>query len=228
MEQLMNDIKNEIKNIEDNQNEEDNIDSTFSNYESFEENNINTYFKLPIQHQKTCNKINNELVNDLELKDNTSSPSIYKNIFSSINKEKKYTNPENQIIDQWADSFTTNKQFLKHSQNITKNLNHDYETNEYKKLFNVYDSWLNLKNLKYFNEKYQYLSWSFLEPLNNNSFFLTFLSYYNLSSPVFSLLMPLLMLIIPFFILKLKGINITISGYWNILKVILQNNSIIH
>ena len=222
----MNDIKNEIKNIEDNH-DEDNIDSTFTNYESFEENNINTYFKLPIHYQKSNKKLNQKLIDDLELKDNNSNSSIYKNIFSSINEEKKYTTPENQLIEQWSESFTTNKQFLKNSQTITKNLKHNSETNGYKKLFNVYDSWLNMKNLKYFNEKYQYLSWSFLEPLNNNSFFLTFLSYYNLSSPVFSLLMPLLMLIIPFFILKLKGINITIAGYWNVLKVILQNNSII-
>ena len=221
MDKIIDDLKSEINN----QNDEDNIDSVIENYEQLENNNINTFFKLPIQYNNNKKLLSENLIDDLELKNNENKKSIYNNIFKPNNKN--YNIIEKQLIDQWSNYYTSDKLFLKDSQNILTLLKTTHETNNYNNVFELHNSWMNLKNLKYFNEKYQYMSWSFLQPLNNNSLFLTLLSYYNLSSPVFSLLLPILMLIIPFFILKFRGIEISISGYWDILKVILSNNSII-
>lgn len=215
-------IKNEMK-IED---DDDNIDSLIDNYENLSENNVNTYFKLPIAYSENKKLLNDTLINDLELKDKTEFNSIYKKLFKPSNE--KYSLFDNQIIDQWSNYFTTDKQFLIDNQSLLKiiqNENIDHETNN-KYVSSLYDSWLNLKNLKYFNEKYQFISWSILESLNHSSFFLTFLSYYNLSSPIFSLLLPIFLMILPFFILKLRGIEVTFSKYWDILKIVMAQNSI--
>ena len=220
MEYIYDNIKNEL-----NDDTEETVDSLVENYENLSENNVNTYFKMPIYYSNKI-ELNDTLVKDLELKDTSENKSIYKKLFQSDSKYLKY---EDQIIDQWSNYYTDDKKFLKDQQTFIKNFknnNYPHETNN-ELTKEMYESWLNIKNLKYFNEKYQFLSWEILYPLNTNSFFLTFLSYYNLSSPVFSILFPLLMLIIPLFVLKLRGIDISFGEYWNIIKVILANNSVI-
>ena len=202
MEKLIDDLKNDL-NIDDP--DEESFDTLIEGHEDLQENNVNTYFKLPIYYNKDKKLLEKVLIDDLELKDSANNKSIYKNIFKNKNEYTKY---ENQIIDQWTDYYTTDKNFISDNQKIIKNFldpsKDDDETNN-NLTKTVYDSWINLKNLKYFNEKYQFMSWYIFEPLNNNSFFLTLLSYYNLSSPVYSLLFPILMLIIPFFILRFQG-----------------------
>ena len=224
MEKLLDEIKNDF-NLNDP--DEENFDTLIDDHENLQENNVNTYFKLPIYYNEDKKLLDKVLINDLELKDSSDNKSIYKNIFKN---NTNYTKYENQIIDQWTDYYTTDKNFIKDNQKIIKNFldtsEYNNETNN-KLTKNVYNSWINLKNLKYFNEKYQFMSWSIFEPLNNSSFFLTLLSYYNLSSPVYSLLFPILMLIIPFFILRFQGKNITLTHYWSILKVILSGNSFV-
>ena len=220
MDDIFNNIKNELSD-----DTEETLDSLVENYENLTENNVNTYFKMPIYYSNNI-QLNDTLVKDLELKDTSENKSIYKNLFQTDNKYLKY---EDQMIEQWSRYYTDDKKFLKDHQTFIKNFknnNYPHETNN-ELTKEMYDSWLNIKNLKYFNEKYQFLSWEILYPLNTNSFFLTFLSYYNLSSPVFSILFPILMLIIPLFVLKLRGIVISFEEYWNILKVILANNSVI-
>ena len=223
MEQYIEDLKKDF-----NDGEED-INTMISDYESDANNNVNTFFNLPISYTENKKLLDDTLISDLELKDNNEINSLYKNIFSNEKQKTKYKIYENQIIDQWSNLYTVDKPFLKDSQTLIKNIKEekeDDETNE-SELSKLYDSWINLKNLKYFNEKYQFLSWQILEPFNRNSLFLTFLCYYNMSSPVFSLLIPIFMILLPFLILKLRGINITFTAYWDLLKVVLANNSMI-
>jgi hypothetical protein len=65
-----------------------------------------------------------------------------------------------------------------------------------------------------------------LEPLNSSSFFLQILSLQNLASPVISLLTPLVILIIPFFILRFQKLPIDLSMYISSLKKIAQYHPI--
>ena len=226
MEQYIEDLKKEF-----NDGEED-INTMISDYETLSNNNVNTFFKLPIFYNENKKLLDEELISDLELKDNNKLNSLYKYIFdiSNDNKEKSnYKLYENQIIDQWSNFYTVDKSFLKDSQKLLTNIKEEKENDEtnQNELSKLYNSWLNLRNLKYFNEKYQFLSWQILEPFNRNSLFLTFLCYYNMSSPVFSLLIPIFMILLPFLILKFRGINITFSAYWDLLKVVLANNSMV-
>ena len=52
------------------------------------------------------------------------------------------------------------------------------------------------------------------------------LSIYNLTSPVFSLLIPIIFLLLPFFIIKLQGHDITFDLYFEHLKQVFSNHII--
>ena len=58
--------------------------------------------------------------------------------------------------------------------------------------------------------------WEFL---NSSEQFLQVMSLYNIASPIISIFMPCVMLIIPFFIIKIKGISLSIDEYIKILKL---------
>jgi energy-coupling factor transporter ATP-binding protein EcfA2 len=49
---------------------------------------------------------------------------------------------------------------------------------------------------------------------------------YNLFSPLLSFLMPVIMLIVPFFLLKLQGVPITLPTYFGIIKMMLSQHAI--
>ena len=99
MEKLIDDLKNDL-NIDDP--DEESFDTLIEGHEDLQENNVNTYFKLPIYYNKDKKLLEKVLIDDLELKDSANNKSIYKNIFKNKNEYTKY---ENQIIDQWTDTI---------------------------------------------------------------------------------------------------------------------------
>lgn len=186
---------------------------------------INDIFKLPIYYDKSKEKLNNTIIKDLELNEtyDISGTPIYNHIFNTktIFGEK--------VLKQYPELYTTNKIYLKDTQNLLKNYNSEENSDDFKELYKeVITLWDDIKNDKNFKDKYHYLEWklSFCESLNTNSDFLQVLSMYNLSSPVLSLLMPIFVLTIPFFIIQMKGLDLSLTQYIEILKVYAKNNAI--
>jgi hypothetical protein len=186
------------------------------------ETNINNIFKIPIRYNEKVQKLNDTLINDLELIktiDNEETP-IYTNIFNPTNKVST------QVIEQLVKYYTTDSIYLKETQQLTKDINidckefHQFDINE------IVSSWEEIKSESSFCEKYLYIDWAFAKHLNKNSNFLQLMSIYNIASPILSLCLPIIVLIIPFFIIKLKGIHLGIKEYVDILKVLISNNSI--
>jgi hypothetical protein len=91
---------------------------------------------------------------------------------------------------------------------------------------NIMRIWDEIKNDTGFKEKYHYIDWPTWEYLNKSEVFLQIMSMYNLASPVLSLLVPVVILVIPFFIIKMKGLALTISEYCEVLKTIASNHAI--
>lgn len=151
-------------------------------------------FKLPIEFNSN-KEIEKSLKEDLEI------PKLYENL---INKDSL-------LKDKWCNNYCNNKSFLKDTQSHIKNyLGKEYNT-EFSKLF--VENNLN----KHFIDKYQYISIKWFEGVNYSIIGLYLLSLYNISTPLFSLLSPILVLIIPYFMLKWKGFPITFKDYYNIL-----------
>jgi len=171
-------------------------------YETVEEYEEIKTFKLPIEY------VDNEIVNNI-IKTDLEIPNIYKNLMG-----------ESILLDNWSSYYTTNKDFLKETQKHIKSIpsiDIDNSMIEQYKLF---------KSETSFIEKYQYVGLKLFKKFNYSSTILHGLGLYNLSSPVISLFTPLLVLIVPFIILKMKNIPITISIYIDFLKTMIKKNSI--
>lgn len=162
------------------------------------------YFKLPVE-LNDHGEINPIVKADLEM-------TIDSNIY-------KYLLDDSLLIHKWSSFYSSDKYFLKDTQSHIKH----YRVNEPNPI--MLDEYKKFKEENNFIDRYQYISFKFLKPLNESVLFLQFLSIFNLASPVISLLSPLFVLIVPFLLLKIRGLPITISVYINILKQLMQKNN---
>ena len=183
---------------------------------------INSIFKIPITYNKEVQKLNTNIINDLELIktiDDKEQP-IYNYIYNPNNKSS------NEIIKQLSEFYTTDVNHLKETQKLIKNINTSELSTEVN-LDECINNWEEIKNDTGFHQKYSYLDWSFISHLNENTTFLHFMSLYNIASPLLALCLPIFVLIIPFFIIKIKHIELNLSEYISILKIIIGNHSFV-
>ena len=190
---------------------------------------IENIFKIPITYNNHVKSLNQNVINDLELLetiDKDQNP-IYDIVFKPTNKAAS------NVVKQFAKHYTVDTVFLKDSQNLIESLddlqintiNNKYNIDSFE-LNNIYSLWEEIKAETGFREKYLYIDWEFAKDFNNNPAFLQLMSCYNLISPILSLCLPIIILIIPFFIIKLKGIKLTIQESIPILKVIASNHAL--
>jgi hypothetical protein len=191
--------------------------------------NINSIFKLPIAYNNKVKKLDENIVTELELTNSIDKEekSIYHTIFNPTNEATKY------ILEQLTPLYTTDTQFLKETQNIINNISqkdlntidnkYGYREDNLGDTINIYKE---IKNETAFCEKYLYIDWTFAKHLNNNPLFLQIMSTYNIVSPILSLCIPIIVLILPFFIIKLTGVKLTINQYTDILKGIISNHAL--
>ena len=167
-------------------------------------------FKLPIEYTD-CHTIDNVVRKDLEILTTDEQTNLYKKILNS----------DSGLIDRWSSVYTCDKSFLKDTQKCIKRYKTDgYNTGDFQK---EYTSFISETN---FTDKYQYIGMDAIRKLNDSSLFLHCLGLYNLGSPIISLCTPLFILIVPFIVLKAKGINVTINMYIESLKNIMKTTSI--
>jgi ABC-type multidrug transport system fused ATPase/permease subunit len=195
--------------------------------------NATSSFKFPISYVDNKQEINDNIINDLELVEskNPDEPSMYSHIFKPESIFSK------KFLNEWSKYYTTDVAFLKDSQVFYKAYVNLYDgdlkaqvtmttsTNEViidpHDIFEKIDKlWIDIAGDKNFKQRFNYIDIPILDRLNKSPGFLQILSLYNLTSPVISLLSPLILLIIPFFILKFQKVDVTVSGYIATLKKI--------
>jgi hypothetical protein len=177
-------------------------------------------FQLPIYYLENKEKLLHNIKTDLELLD-ISNNSLYNNILSSDE------NQSIKLIDKWSEYYTTDKKFLRDNQYFLKN----YKLNEVKSkddynnnIKNIEEILLELKNETGFYEKYHYIDIEQLKCCNKSALVLQGLTLYNFTSPSLSIIIPIIMLILPFFILKAQNQSITIDTYIRSLMFIFKNH----
>ena len=195
----------------------------FSNIINNNRNNTDSYdetieFNLPIYYLKTKYKLNNNIKIDLELQD-ISNQSLYNNIMSDT------SNNSTKLINKWSEYYTTDLEFLKDNQDFLKNYSSitNYDNNN---ISDIEDILNEIKNETGFYEKYKYIDLEYLRNLNKSSSILQILTIYNLTSPVLSLAIPIIMLIMPFFILKFQGLPIQFTSYIETIIKLFKNHII--
>ena len=155
-------------------------------------------FKLPIEYIKHSN-ISTDVTNNID------ANSIYLKTFSPSTEQGIDINKQ---IYQFT---TTDKKYLLDTQQLS-NLKNNININISKiKLFS--NELKYIKNITNFNSHFQFIDSKYLDFLNKNENVLQILGLYNFTSPIINLVTPLVIIIIPFFILKIKKIKITFSSY---------------
>ena len=186
---------------------------------------MNDYFKVPIFYNDKKVKIKQNITNDLELVqtiDASGCQPIYNYFFNNDN------DLSNKLIEQVSEYYTTDVTFITDNQELLKEYKKtDKKYTDYSPNYtNILEIWNEIKCETDFKEKYYYIEWPMLEFLNKSEHFLQFMSLYNLASPVISLLIPVLILIVPFFVIKMKGLDLTVSEYVDVLKILAQSHAI--
>ena len=177
----------------------------------------NNTFKLPINYIDEKKELSRNIYEDLELlKSTDSSNCLYDYVFENDNILGK------QLLKEWSKYYTSNKCFLKDSQNLYNCLKID-EINSNETTKETFNNYVKILNDNNFKSNFDYLEWKYLDFLNYNTFVLQTLSIYNMSSPVMSLISPIIMLILPFLLLKLQGISINAMEYSSILEKLIQD-----
>jgi hypothetical protein len=177
-------------------------------------------FTLPICYTKGAKQLSKNVVDDLELIDSKSDESsIYETIFTPKDASTK------QIVQQMAQYITTDINFLKQTQQLIGDCKDmgmlgDPNTDEMMTLLNE------MRGDTGFCQKYLYVDWNFAKCLNQNASFLHIMSLYNIASPLLSIFLPILALIVPFIILYFQKGKCIASEYIDLLKKCIGNHSI--
>ncbi len=182
---------------------------------------IEDHFKLPIHYVSSKALLKDNVIADLELVE-TIDPSgvpLYQSTFAPT------TEPGKTILKQIPNYYTSDVAFLKDTQTFLKTYHTD-TTKPQADLAGLLELWNEIKNDTGFKDKYHYIDWAYWEYLNKSETFLQIMSMYSLASPFLSMLVPLIILIVPFFVIKAKGLDISMSEYTDVLKVIASNHAI--
>jgi len=192
------------------------------------EEHVKSAFRPPICFvaSKTKHFLDKDLVKDLELlevQDDTCAP-LMDNVFGSSCNLGKIVRPD------MTRYYSTNIKFLNDTKRILKKFNVTEfqcsgadadETPD-----DIFNMWTELKTERDFREKYHYVDWDKLEFLNDNPLFLQTLSVYNLAAPIMALLVPVFMSLVPFIIIKIRGIDMSMSNYYTIFKDVAKRHAL--
>lgn len=162
-------------------------------------------FELPIELLDNKNSISETIQSDLQL------DIVYNDLFG---KQKVASSLRNK----WLNTFTSNTEYLKETQDLLQNNVSDFPSNLEPLTVEIHELLNKMKTNPSFKEKYEYITVEFFEKLNHNEPMLQAISMYTLTSPILSLLTPVIMLFIPFFVLRVMGKSVTLQNYISELK----------
>jgi hypothetical protein len=202
--------------------------------------NLNLFFKPPIFYNHAKQALSPDIIRDLELVQTVdpSNQPIYAYGFNLYTKDVINV----KAMEQLTKYYTTDVQFIKDNQKLLKQMKFSKKKedkdedkdkdkdkdnkNNSTDLKKIIEVWREIKEDTGFKEKYHYVDWDCLEFLNTNEYFLQFMSIYSMTSPIITLILPLFILLIPFLIIKTKGIDLSFDEYLSILKECIQHNAI--
>jgi len=191
-------------------------------------------FKLPISYlaKDDQHALAKPIVDDLELidaKDAVATRPLYARV-TGLSDDSVFGK---QFLYLWSETFTSNVDYLRNTQHFIANLRRqpmqppaDGETSDKQ----IETFWKSMKTDRVgFKDKFGYIDappFPIIEKLNTIPSVLQILSIYNVSSPLISLMMPVLLLIVPFFILKSRGADISLEKYVDVLKMLASSHAI--
>jgi len=185
-----------------------------------------TNFRLPINYLEQTEKysLSETVSQDLELVHSPNKP-IYEILFQPNHQFAR------DMIPEWNKYYSTNTDYLNDTKSVLKNMKEYVDKTSSLSTYKVDHDvikkiWHDTKENEDFYLKYGYLDWEMLKYLNQSSSFLEAITLANIISPVASLLVPIMLMIFPFIILKIQNVPIDFETYFDVLKTIAQHHFI--
>lgn len=195
-------------------------------------------FKPPIFYNSETKILNKTIINDLELlktihdlekgEKGKTEEKEDKPIYNYIFKPTNFLGEK--VLQSLSTYYTTDVQFLEETQQVIENISDIKSEKRQMNNFQMEElvkEWKDNKSDSGFCDKYLYIGWDFAKFMNNNAQFLQLMSLYNISSPVLSLCLPIFVLIVPFFIIKARGLSLNVSEYTEILHKLVSQHAIV-
>lgn len=180
-------------------------------------------FRLPIQYNKQMCKVSDEISNELEIE------KVYGSLFPKRNEHDKI------VLKSISHCYTTDVKYLTDTQKLITKYTKQPEdvlsmTEEggFEKIH--YSTLTELKSelqIDQFLSKYGLIDYDHFEYLNNLENVLQVITMYSIISPFITIATPLIIVIVPFFILQFKYSQLTWDLYLLVLKDIGRSNPLV-
>ena len=195
---------------------------------------LDTPFKLPMEYlpNELLHPIDKSVLSDLELIECTKPVNNTATNLEDVESKPMYAHifqPQSafakRYLGMWAKQMTSSVPHLQDTQRFITAISKTQEP-AVMDCDKVESIWTRIKTDASFRDKFNYIDYAPLDMLNRSPTFLQCYSMYNLFSPILSFLMPVIMLIVPFFLLKLQGVHITLPTYFGVIKMMLSQHAI--
>lgn len=176
-------------------------------------------FKLPIDYldEKLVHPLSEVVASDLELVSATASDPMYDILLKPKHKFAK------DMICHWKKSFTSDTEFLKQSQQVITSTCSSDSIVDCEAISTILKD---IYDTPAFHDRYSYIDIEKFHFINSSSKFLGFWTIINLLSPVFSIILPLILIIAPFVLLKIQRVPIEFNTYITVLKDIAKKHAL--
>ena len=176
-------------------------------------------FKLPIEYldEKVVHVLSDVVTSDLELVSATASDPMYDVLLKPKHAFAK------DMICQWKKTFTSDTEFLKQTQQVIASAE---PTESLVDCAAISAIWKDIYETAGFHDRYSYIDIDNFHFINNSSKFLGVWTVVNLLSPVFSIILPLILVIAPFVLLKIQRVPIEFQTYITVLKDIAKKHAL--
>ena len=193
-------------------------------------------FKLPIAYlpKEDRHALSQPIVSDLELIDAKESAALTRPLYARVMNLADDSIYGKRFLHLWSETFTSNVDYLKNTQQLISGLRASSflsaDSTDPADHAPIEAFWKSMKtNRVGFKDKFGYIDappFPIIEKLNTDPAVLQALTIYNVSSPLISLMMPVFVLIVPFFILKARGVDISTDKYLEVLKMLASSHAI--
>lgn len=179
-------------------------------------------FKLPIETNEHS-ILDETLLKDLEILETKQNNDETKPLFDIMYSP---THPVDSLIKKpLMTCYTTDVSFLTQKQEFIKQI-HGVSLTPHDNLTKTFDIIQDIKEEDDFHSKYQYIETDLFKRFNHNPHIMQLLSVYNMVSPLITLLTPIVILVLPFFLIRFQGISMSFNSYFSSIKSIIKNHAI--
>ena len=192
---------------------------------------IPAHISLPIdfQNEKRVKCIKDTMRIDLELGDDISG-----NILAPIYTRSESSTISKTLIQKLTAKYSTCPEYLRDTQEFLRRLRtlptlltekttevgsaSPQSPSQPSSLDTMNAEWSKFKSHRNFLEKFQYVEWQRLQFLNKSPVILQAMTYYNMSSPLMSIILPIIGMLIPFWVMRTtSGVSFSLTSYLTIL-----------